>query len=55
MMDWGSRRLFNLHGYVLPNRLVVLDSSLHETAVEFDPTGLGDEGVCVAPSSLPVP
>lgn len=48
-MDWGSRRLFNLHGYQLPNRLVLLDSALNETAVEFQAPDLGDEGACLAP------
>lgn len=48
-MDWGSRRLFNLHGYVIPNRLVVLDSALDETPLEFQAPDLGDEGACFTP------
>lgn len=52
-MDRGNRRLFNEHGYVLPNRLVLLDSSLHEAALMVALPDLGDEGATITPDGSP--
>ena len=49
VMDWGSRRLFNLHGYTLPSHLTLLDANLAETATEIPLNELGPEGATFAP------
>ena len=48
-MDWGSRRLFTLHGYIDPNRLTVVDSALNETQTSATFDGVGNEGATCSP------